>query len=243
MPASLKAMITKGSPSLITWLVLCGGLYLTSLYNYTLFHSHCRNLLHRHRLFPLPDRLEHPAPDEKQLYPLPRYRLAVCRHHRFCPHPGLIRGWGFFRDSMPTCPRSYGSSPATCRACRSWRHPGSSIGSSIPEPRFGVYLLVTLLLSAAGFSGKFFPDCFVEGTGLTPFKIASEYLICGILVGRPASAGTPPGGVRSAHPAVARLVDPLHHRFGTGLHRLRQRLWPVESDRPLLQDIRLLSCL
>ncbi|MBA4373307.1 MAG: hypothetical protein C0402_10670 [Thermodesulfovibrio sp.] len=38
------------------------------------------------------------------------------------------------------------------------------------------YAIVTALLFAAIFSGVF-PDCFIEGQGLTPFKIYSEYVI------------------------------------------------------------------
>jgi signal transduction histidine kinase len=51
-----------------------------------------------------------------------------------------------------------------------------------PGPLFGSYLAVSLLLLAAVFGG-IFPDCFREGTGLTPFKIGSEYLICLFLAG------------------------------------------------------------
>ena len=40
--------------------------------------------------------------------------------------------------------------------------------------------VATTLLIAAVFS-SIFPDCFIEGTGLTAFKIGSEYLICMIL--------------------------------------------------------------
>lgn len=46
---------------------------------------------------------------------------------------------------------------------------------------FIIYLVITVGLVAAIFSGGFFPDCFVEGKGLTPFKKASEYLISIIL--------------------------------------------------------------
>lgn len=42
-------------------------------------------------------------------------------------------------------------------------------------------LIATLILLAIG-SGRF-PDAFIEGQGLTPFKIASEYLIMAILAG------------------------------------------------------------
>ncbi len=42
------------------------------------------------------------------------------------------------------------------------------------------YLLVTLLILAAIIHWEIFPDCFIEGAGLTRFKIGSEYLISAI---------------------------------------------------------------
>ncbi|MHC1745302.1 MAG: MASE3 domain-containing protein [Syntrophobacteraceae bacterium] len=45
-----------------------------------------------------------------------------------------------------------------------------------------VYGLATGLLLASVFYWNVFPDCFREGTGLTPFKIYSEYAICLILL-------------------------------------------------------------
>jgi PAS domain S-box-containing protein len=47
---------------------------------------------------------------------------------------------------------------------------------------FGLYLAIFILLLAAIFQGRFFPDCFIEGAGLTPFKITSEYIISFILL-------------------------------------------------------------
>ncbi len=41
---------------------------------------------------------------------------------------------------------------------------------------FATYLVVTIVLVVSIFSGRF-PSCFVEGSGLTPFKIYSEYVI------------------------------------------------------------------
>ncbi|EOC99268.1 MASE3 domain-containing protein [Caldisalinibacter kiritimatiensis] len=46
---------------------------------------------------------------------------------------------------------------------------------------FSVYSLASLLFSLLILSG-FFPDCYIEGTGLTLFKILSEYIIILILV-------------------------------------------------------------
>ncbi|MEA5113325.1 MAG: MASE3 domain-containing protein [Geobacteraceae bacterium] len=45
-----------------------------------------------------------------------------------------------------------------------------------------IFMAVTTLLLAAVFSG-YFPACFVDGQGLTPFKKTSEYLICLMLAG------------------------------------------------------------
>jgi PAS domain S-box-containing protein len=45
------------------------------------------------------------------------------------------------------------------------------------------YGLVTALLLTSIFYWRDFPICFVEGVGLTPFKIVSEYIICLLLVG------------------------------------------------------------
>jgi PAS domain S-box-containing protein len=45
------------------------------------------------------------------------------------------------------------------------------------------YSLVTVLLLVSIFYWQNFPVCFVEGVGLTPFKIVSEYVICLLLAG------------------------------------------------------------
>lgn len=50
-----------------------------------------------------------------------------------------------------------------------------------PWALIGVYAAVTALILGSIFSGMF-PDCFIEGQGLTPFKVGSEYLICALLV-------------------------------------------------------------
>ncbi len=47
---------------------------------------------------------------------------------------------------------------------------------------FGILSLISMAMLGAIFSGVF-PDCFIEGVGLTPFKIISEYVICLALLG------------------------------------------------------------
>ena len=51
-----------------------------------------------------------------------------------------------------------------------------------PRSTLAAYGLLTGLLLASIFYWKFFPDCFTDGVGLTPFKIYSEYVICLILL-------------------------------------------------------------
>jgi len=48
---------------------------------------------------------------------------------------------------------------------------------------FAIYAMTTAILLGSIFYGPLFPDCFVEGKGLTPFKKISEYLISLILLG------------------------------------------------------------
>ncbi|THB80388.1 MAG: hypothetical protein D3926_07410, partial [Desulfobacteraceae bacterium] len=43
------------------------------------------------------------------------------------------------------------------------------------------YFLITALLLCSVFVWHVFPDCYIEGRGLTPFKIISEYIFCGVL--------------------------------------------------------------
>jgi PAS domain S-box-containing protein len=46
---------------------------------------------------------------------------------------------------------------------------------------FAVYSLITAVGMLSILSWQNFPACFIEGQGLTPFKIASEYIICVML--------------------------------------------------------------
>jgi len=52
-----------------------------------------------------------------------------------------------------------------------------------PEYFFLIYLTVFIVIILTIFWLEIFPVCFVEGEGLTHFKIVSEFIICGIFVG------------------------------------------------------------
>ena len=58
------------------------------------------------------------------------------------------------------------------------------IGRSIsPRLVMGVFAAVTGLLLASIFLWGIFPVCYVDGQGLTPFKLAAEYAICAVMLG------------------------------------------------------------
>ena len=50
-----------------------------------------------------------------------------------------------------------------------------------PGAVLAVYAALSAALVAVLFDGRFFPACYQEGVGLTPFKIAAEYVVCGVL--------------------------------------------------------------
>ncbi len=57
------------------------------------------------------------------------------------------------------------------------------IGKKISVPKvFTSFCLITIMVFLSLFIWKIFPDCFIEGTGLTPFKKISEYVISLILL-------------------------------------------------------------
>lgn len=48
---------------------------------------------------------------------------------------------------------------------------------------FAVFALVTVLLVLSIFVWQNFPATFIDGKGLTPFKVISDYVVCGLLAG------------------------------------------------------------
>lgn len=52
-----------------------------------------------------------------------------------------------------------------------------------PAGQFVFYSAISIMILLTIFWLKIFPDCFIEGSGLTPFKIRSEYVISLILAG------------------------------------------------------------
>jgi signal transduction histidine kinase/CheY-like chemotaxis protein len=55
------------------------------------------------------------------------------------------------------------------------------IGKFQPEKTLRVFLFLGAVIALTIYPAGFFPDCYVEGSGLTPFKIWSEIIICTLL--------------------------------------------------------------
>ncbi len=58
----------------------------------------------------------------------------------------------------------------------------TDLSARAPYRLLAAYSVITALLLFAIFA-RVFPVCFIEGSGLTPFKRISEYVICAILTG------------------------------------------------------------
>ena len=181
MPASLRAMITTGPPRLIIWLVLCGSLYLTSRYNYLLFHviAETFSIVIACSLFLIAWNTRHLTKNNYILFL--SIALLFAGIVDFV-HTLAFRGMGIFRGFDANLPTQLWIIARYMQSLSLLAATWFIDRKLYPRTALGVYLLVTLLLLTAVFSGTLFPACFIEGTGLTPFKIASEYLICGILV-------------------------------------------------------------
>lgn len=158
------------------------GLYLTSLYNYLLFHSlaelfsivigcgifiiawNSRRFLHNN------------------------YLLFLGIAYLFISgidllHTLAYKGMGVFRGYDANLPTQLWISARYLESFTLFIAP-FFLGTKL-KARFAFlgYILATFLLLASVFYWKIFPTCFIEGIGLTPFKRISEYLISLMLLG------------------------------------------------------------
>ncbi len=88
---------------------------------------------------------------------------------------------------------------------------------------FAGYAVLTSILLVSIFGGLF-PDCHIEGVGLTRFKVVSEYLISAILLVLFAVVARKAGRIRSGRARPACPVDRYDDRLRAGLHLLRRCL-------------------
>ena len=151
------------------------GLYLTSLYNYLLYHSLVEifSIIIGCSIFILVWNSKRHLDNG--------YLLLVGIAYLFVSmldlaHTLAYKGMGIFTDydaNLPTqlwMAARYLQSLSLLAAPLFLHHKLNIRWAS------GSYFAITILLLVAIFAGVF-PDCFVEGEGLTPFKIISEYTI------------------------------------------------------------------
>ncbi len=156
------------------------GLYLTSLYSYLLFHSIAElfSIIIAGALFVLAWNFRRFFADSFLLYIGSAYLFTGLID---LIHTLAYQGLGIFTSydaNLPTqlwIAARYLQSLALLSApflLGRYLRPGWFLGG------FG---LATALLLASIFAWNIFPVCYVEGAGLTPFKIISEYIIIALL--------------------------------------------------------------
>ncbi|MCK9362196.1 MAG: diguanylate cyclase [Syntrophales bacterium] len=178
---SLREIITKHSKSFIIWLLLCSGLYLTSLYNYLLFHvvAEWFSVVIAFSIFLTAWNTRRLANNHYVLFLSIAFLFAGFID---LVHTLTYRGMGIFPGFDANLPTQLWIIARYLQSLSLLAAPWFIDRKLKINAVFGFYLSLTILLLAAVFSGTLFPACFVEGRGLTPFKIVSEYLICTILL-------------------------------------------------------------
>jgi len=174
---TFRSIITKYSLSLIIWPLLCVGLYLTNIYSYILFHitAESFSIIIAISLFVTAWNTRHWTKNN--------YVLFICIAFLFAGlidfvHTLAYKGMGIFIGFDANLPTQLWIIARYLQSISLLIAPWF-IDRKLNIPAvLCVYLSATLLLLAAVFSHTLFPDCFIEGVGLTPFKIASEYIIC-----------------------------------------------------------------
>ena len=178
----MKMKSSRGILYGITAIILLGGLYLTSLYNYLLFHSlaELTSIIIAVGIFMVAwhsRRFTHYS----YLLLLGFAYLSIGSIDLL--HTLTYKGMGVFPSitsaNIPTqlwiqarFLEAFSLLAATFFAARTVR-------SGILAACYG---LLTVVVIAVTFFTDIFPVCYIEGVGLTLFKRSSEYVICGILL-------------------------------------------------------------
>lgn len=165
----------------VIWIAGLAGLYLISLYNYLLFHS----LAELFAVF-IAFSVFIFSWNTRQLL-RNDYLSFLGIGYMFVGTIDLIHaldysGMGIFKDSSTNLPTQlwiaarYMESATLCLA------PLFSHRRFNSRHVFTGYMAVTVLLLLSIYKWQIFPECFIEGSGLTVFKKTSEYIISVILV-------------------------------------------------------------
>jgi PAS domain S-box-containing protein len=181
-----RSVIRKRYMAFIAGLLILGGLYLTSLYSYLLFHSLAEvfSIVVACGIFLV-------AWNSRRFLEN-NYLLFAGIAFLFVAGIDLLhtlsyRGMGVFQGYGTDLPTQLWIEARYLESISLFIAPlflGRPFDTRIV---FLTYIGVVTLLLGSIFYWDIFPVCFVDGVGLTPFKKVSEYLICLILVGAIAS--------------------------------------------------------
>ncbi len=166
--------LQKTVPAIIG-LLITAGLYMSSLYSYLLFHSLVElfSILVAFVIFVLAWHTRR-IQDNQYLLFIGIASLFVGAIELL--HAFAYKGMGIFPDSSADLPTQLWIAFRYLFSFSFLAAPFFIKGKLNAGKIFAGYLVVTIVLVVLIFSGRF-PSCFVEGSGLTPFKIYSEYVV------------------------------------------------------------------
>lgn len=167
---------------ILCWLFLLAGLYVSSLYSYLLFHTLAEvfSIVVAAGIFMVAWNSRRIAKNNYLLFLGIAYLFVSCLdfyHTLTYSGMNIFHGYGTNLPTQLWISARYVESISLLIAPLFVKR-----RLSIPI-LFATYLLITGLFLWMFFSRSFFPVCYIEGIGLTPFKIVSEYIISLILAG------------------------------------------------------------
>ena len=164
------------------WIVILAGLYLASLYNYLLFHSLSEifSIFVACGIFVV-------AWNSRRFLDN-NYLLFLGIAYLFIGGLDLVhtlayKGMGIFSGYDANLPTQLWISARYIESMSLLIAPFFIPRKLNTRVVFVSYALLVSLMLASIFYWNIFPDCYIEGTGLTRFKKISEYFICLMLMG------------------------------------------------------------
>ncbi|MCX8111518.1 MAG: diguanylate cyclase [Syntrophorhabdaceae bacterium] len=172
----------KKTISVILSFAIISGLYLTSLYSYTLFHSLAEvfSIVIACCIFIVAWNTRHLINNNYLLFLGIAYLFIGIIDFI---HTLAYKGMGVFIGFSANLPTQLWIAARYMEAISLIVAPLFFKKRLNVYITFIVYLLITSSIFFSIFYLKIFPDCFIEGKGLTLFKIISEYIISSILIG------------------------------------------------------------
>lgn len=165
----------------VLYITLLFGLYLTSFYSYLLFHSLAEifSVVVAYGIFVI-------AWNSRRFLDN-NYILFIGIVYLFVGAIDLLhalsyKGMGVFQEYNANLPTQLWISARYIESIAILIGPFLFGKRLRPAFLFVLYTAITGVLLASIFAWKIFPDCFIEGSGLTAFKKISEYIISLILL-------------------------------------------------------------